>query len=133
MIKKFTLGLAVVLALFVIACGSPTKPSTGNEDVPSSPEHNAALHDVKLLSCSPGGLGGGFIAKLTVSNLTADAQSYTIMVEAVDAKKNRLGEAHAIVNTLRAGQSTNVDAQGMLDTPASKFTCNVVTVDRLPI
>lgn len=130
--KQLTGGLLGLLVAASLGCGAGTDTSDGTDSVPATQDAQPALRDVKLLSCAKDQFGG-FTAKLTVTNNTADSQSYTIMVEAVDDKKTRLGEGHAVVNTLRSKQATNTDATGTLDTPGKAFTCNVVTVNRLPI
>jgi hypothetical protein len=74
-------------------------------------------------------------ATITITNSTADAQTYLITVSVNDAAGARVGEINAVSNSLGAGQTTTltgINARGLANESArpGPATCTVADVDR---
>jgi hypothetical protein len=76
-------------------------------------------------------------ATITVTNSTAETQTYPITVSVNDADGERVGEINAFSNSLASGQTTTlsgINARGLANESArpGPATCTVADVDRFP-
>lgn len=141
--KVFALGCSGAIAVLVvigigaaIAGGGKDSgaKSSGSKDsnAPLTSSNNNGhppAGDIKLTSCAVDSTLDFPTAKVDITNHTSKASDYSIQVEFIDAKGNRLAAGYALENALAPGQKSTQTAMGDNEVHG-KFTCKVAKVDR---
>ncbi|WP_432487261.1 FxLYD domain-containing protein [Kineococcus sp. SYSU DK018] len=132
--------LSAVALLALTACGGTTTTTTETDaDAPGamqSPTSEAstgtstpAAEEVVVDSCGAGD-PGQVTADLTVTNTSDSPKSYVITVSVNGPGGARVAEATAAADSVPAGQSVQVQAQGAAAEPPAELTCEVADASR---
>jgi hypothetical protein len=128
MLKSLALAvLAVSAACALSACGGVTEGANGQS---VTVDGSDATKDVAVKSCKPGAYGALDVA-VTIKNSTAAKATYTVTVEALDAKGARLAEANGAANAVAAKGTATATLAGTIDGGAKIASCKVAQVTRI--
>ncbi|NYI08264.1 FxLYD domain-containing protein [Allostreptomyces psammosilenae] len=114
------------------AGGEATEDAAAEEEEPltsSDNEDNPPTEDVTVDACEVDPDLSWPVATLTVTNNSSETSNYMIDVEFVDASGTRVDEGFAATNDLAAGQTAQVEAQGLTEVPQD-VECKVLRVER---
>lgn len=142
MVRRFA-----VLLVAVAAVGGCSGESVDVSDAPAvtadaevtktsatpSPSKSADPADtVKIVKCGKNDFGAYW--KGTLKNTSKERSNFYISAEIVDAKGDRVDDAGTIAMDVRPGQSVKLDAVGLgaLEDLPKKFSCRLISVDRVP-
>lgn len=124
--RPLVLAVLASVALGAAACEAPKEADLAS--VTASADASAAK-DVTLGACKRGEFNVLDVAA-TVKNSTKARATYTITVEALDAKGVRLAEASGAANAVAPGGTAAVKLVGSLDGAGVVKSCKVAQVTR---